>query len=383
VISEMKSIYGELFLYQPTPTHTPTENFLTQALADLLNRLQRNSADAHLCFVREVLIGEEHSGNEAMLAEILEKIRGNHPIWNTQKSAYVNNEIRFLDLVLECGGVPLMVVENKLAADYTEGQLPAYRMWIDEKSGACGALVLLTRWTSPPENFLSGTDGVYGGVLKSVCQWNTVYKWLKKNYSKTKESQKTEVSHEFRFLANQFSDFLEEELNVNNTLNMSDLALIQLSRKPLNIVRSLINDIKLPQEIQTSFGRVKEDYQWPGKPLMLCWAPWTKSNIDKQWYASWGLVIDSGEIWGIAFEFKQPTVVVRLCADNKERSIPIDKLKNDQRMNGWEIGKGWVQKTISVTELLSRDPDFEGEYRSWINSALEEAAEILSACGNA
>lgn len=377
----MKSIYGELFSYQPTPTHTPTENFLTQALADLLNRLHRESVDVHLKFIREVLIGEEHSGDEIAITRILEKVRVNHPVWVTQKSVYVNNEIRYLDLVLECDGVPLMVIENKLAADFTDGQLQAYGAWIDEKSGACGALVLLTRWTLPPDNFLDAGNGLYGAPLRSVCQWSSLCKWLKTLLSRTKETQETKASNGFRFLAEEFSKFLEEELNVNNTLNMTDFALIQLSRKPLNIVRSLIGDVTLPVDLQSSFGRIKEENQWPGKPLFLSWAYWTNSNAEKQWYVSWGLTIESGEIWGTTFEFKQPTAVVRIGADKAEHPIPIDKLKNDEKMKGWEVGNGWVQKSVGISELLSRDPDFEGEYRRWMNRALGEAKDIFIACG--
>lgn len=377
----MKSIYGELFSYQPTPTHTPTENFLTQALADLLNRLHSESVDAHLSFIREVLIGEEHSGDETAITLILEKVRGNHPVWVTQKSAYVNNEIRYLDLVLECGGVPLMVIENKLAADFTEGQLEAYEAWLSEKCDACGVLVLLTRWTLPPENFVSKGHGHHGSTLKSVCQWGSLYKWLQMLLSRPNQDQETDASNGFLFLADEFSKFLEEELNVNNTLNMTDFALIQLSRKPLNIVRSLIGDVALPVELQSCFGRIKEENQWPGKPLFLSWAYWTNSNTEKQWYVSWGLTIESGEIWGTTFEFKQPTAVVRIGADKAEYPIPIDKLKNDEKMKGWEVGNGWVQKSVGISELLSRDPDFEGEYRRWMSRALGEAKDIFMACG--
>ena len=48
----MSSLYSELFCHQPSLARTPTEDFLTQALADLLNRLQSASPEAHRCFVK-------------------------------------------------------------------------------------------------------------------------------------------------------------------------------------------------------------------------------------------------------------------------------------------------------------------------------------------
>lgn len=370
----MRSLYSELFSCQPTQLRTPRENFLTQALADLLNRF---SAEAHLGIVRELLSSSEHSGSDSMLASILETLAKHKSIWITQKTAYLDNETspRYLDLVLECGGQPLIVIENKLDADYTDEQLPAYGKWLsqEQEGGSNHALILLTRWRPSPDDFLNREGESYGNGFRSVYKWSALHRWLKNELPRIGGSQ------ECIFLANEFVQFLEDE-KMSNALSMADLALAQLSVRPLRIIQDLVGEIDFPdRQTRNRFGNQRhKEFERP----TVRWSFWIESNVENKWWTAWGLALESADLWGIPFEVSQPTAFVIVGSENKP--IPMISFK-EQKMFvslGWKFFEDRAEKRVSVARLLSDEPQqiFQDAYRQWTQKALVEAANILKGC---
>jgi hypothetical protein len=161
-------IYSRLFKYRETPSISPLENFLTEALADIFNRLPvagqvefltRMLPDA--CWVR---LRGKCTNAKRINAE-------------TQVPIVVSNSVKRPDIVVELDGKPLVLFEVKVDAAFQEhesrssepkdsgevetvsqNQLKTYSNWMrDQCEGDwSGAVVLLTHGTRAPEGFENG-----------------------------------------------------------------------------------------------------------------------------------------------------------------------------------------------------------------------------------
>ncbi len=188
------SIYANLFTYRPRPSRKPLEDFLSEALADLLNRL---TYDKHVAFVTDVLLeGEARRDRSSFMG-------GRHQaefLWATQVGMRSGQGTVFMDLLLRIDDQEVLVVESKVHAGYQMhmldgppsvaepdggqvNQMETYGKWLGERCRARvpaegrawpGALVLLTHRTDPPVGFEAGRYGV-GHV--GVCRWRQVQRW--------------------------------------------------------------------------------------------------------------------------------------------------------------------------------------------------------------
>jgi len=187
----MVSLYGRLFTYRERRHRTPLEDFLTEALCDILNPLPPAETAEFVANLFLPAAAREiwpHQFGEA-----------NDLRWETQEIIGSNGRP---DLVLRCGGQPLIVVENKIGAGIgqhqaaadgdkdTRDQLMAYGHWLRSQSAGRdwpGAIVLLTHFTSPPDRF--GTDDTaYGVKWQHVCRWPAVWRWLASNALRTTDN---------------------------------------------------------------------------------------------------------------------------------------------------------------------------------------------------
>lgn len=382
---KMSSLYSELFCHQPSLARTPTEDFLTQALADLLNRLQSASPEAHRCFVKEAFLAET-SLTEEQRSNLMEVIKTTKLKWGTQITAVLpNNDTRRLDLVLECDGKPLIGVENKIDANYTPGQLSAYCEWLRDRGWPDHVLVLLTRWTPPPVDFLEDTNESYTRSPRAVCWWRDVYLWLKEDLALYAPSGVNKEFGECVFLASEFCRFLEEELTVNNTLTMADFAFLQLSLRPIEVAQSLVREIRLPHDIKERFQETKN---WVKGPKIFAGSSYSKlTKNQNDWWVGWGLIIESGDLDGFPLDVNQPTAFSIVGSDSgtEKQRLPIRQLQTKEDFPDWKFeidpkerpGYDYAIKKITVAELLGKDPNFEKEYRDWTDKRLKEAAKML------
>ena len=193
------SLYSSLFTYRPRLGRAPLEDFLSAALADLLNRLP---PDTHARFVGDVLLPEaaQAAWSDFAMAAPLRNMQ-----WETQVRIAGGNGI--MDMVLSVDGLPAVVVENKVGAvvrahaapessggtegegadeddmpapDTADGnQLRTYGKWLACQCAASrwpGALVLLTHVSPAPADYGSSD---YGVPLLGVCRWRRVRTWAR------------------------------------------------------------------------------------------------------------------------------------------------------------------------------------------------------------
>jgi len=198
--------------YQETPQRTNLENYLTEGLCDLLNRMGGERQ-------RELLCG--------ILPECRSLADSPKLSWETQVSISTGSGVQYPDLVGFHKGKPLIVVEAKVGAGFTESvreddeghttilsQLEAYDGWLYEKNPENGILVLLSAFTEPPEEFLDMSSTRYHLPHRHATRWQAVFEQLGKNAS-------SELEHDFKY-------FLEEVEVAQDAPSRKDFSLLEL-----------------------------------------------------------------------------------------------------------------------------------------------------------
>ena len=101
------SIYSNLFRYRPRPKRKPLEDFLSEVLVDLLNRL---SLEHQLLFVADVLLKDTPISGAWRNLAVTQPTMSLR--WETQRA--IRGGI--IDILLTLDGEPVLVVENKIGA---------------------------------------------------------------------------------------------------------------------------------------------------------------------------------------------------------------------------------------------------------------------------
>lgn len=224
-------IYTRLYTYRETPSVSPLENFLTEALADIFNRLPAPLQTEFLVW----MLPEHCAGQARSKCEASKLIDA-----NTQVSIVVADSVKRPDIIIYLDGKPFVVVEVKVKAriqqhrvgdidakrsfnDDSEAvfqsQLETYRSWIatKQKPGWPGAVVLLTHGTHTPE--WSGHDEKRSdGVISVTRTWRGVGGWLGKKLALS------QLNATHCALASDFKTFLERRGMMTEFLSSRDLA---------------------------------------------------------------------------------------------------------------------------------------------------------------
>lgn len=178
----MADLYKRLYKYRERAANAPLENFLTEALADILERLP---IESQVAFLKSLMLPKAASAFDTVVSgrASLEFV--------TQASASTKRP----DLVVYAGERPIVVIEVKVAAGLqeheveaaavnaeakaTRNQLETYAGWIAGENMSSdvwpGAVVFLTGRTDPPKDFIEGRSD---GVFRSVRYWKHVGDWL-------------------------------------------------------------------------------------------------------------------------------------------------------------------------------------------------------------
>ena len=236
----MVSLYQRLFTYRERQHRSPLEDYLTEALADLLNRMPERAVKG----LTKSWLGqnrEEVGDFDRVWPD------GASALWTTQRPIDGN---RFLDLLLEVDGRPVLIVENKIAAGFQrhtsldevkveQHQLASYGLWLRREADPTwgGALVLLTHWTPAPDDFLVSAE-TYGAKHRSVARWAELSRRLG-----TLARQAEGLTSAWVQLASEFVSFLKE-LNMDSELAKSqDFAALQVYVASADRVRNSIERI--------------------------------------------------------------------------------------------------------------------------------------------
>lgn len=193
----MSSVYGRLFKYRGRERRSPLEDFLSEAIADLFNRMSMEQLSE--------LIGELFVP-PALL-----------PHWQSlvARSKRIRMETQYpiksgrIDLVVTVDEHPTIAIENKVGAPISErsqddDQLTRYGFWIKSKKreGSPAIVCLLTHLTQPNTDFYRERNG---GASPHVAKWSGVANALRRL------SKNSQLSSEIRTLCAELNIFLAEK----------------------------------------------------------------------------------------------------------------------------------------------------------------------------
>jgi hypothetical protein len=224
-------IYTRLFKYRDTPSGSPLENFLTEALADMFNRFP---VPLKIGFLVSLLPASCSSRLRSKCKDD-QKIEA-----RTQVSILAAGSFKRPDIIVYIDDKPLVLFEVKVDAavqkhelrspevERTQGaksdfifqsQLKTYSEWIGSKSGGdwSGAVVFLTHGTPAPEEFEN--DGSESDSVIGVTRtWKDVGNWLADNLDLNKLESTPSA------LALDFNRFLEGQGLMTNFMTSRDVA---------------------------------------------------------------------------------------------------------------------------------------------------------------
>jgi hypothetical protein len=318
------------------------EPFLTRGLTDLLSQL--TNSDPHLArrFVIDVLLAPagRTSGKspDICLKRLSQRLQLSDDLrWTAEETAALKKVKIRPDIFLQQHGAPAVVVENKVSANFTDGQLEKYGELLASKyhgeKNPGAALVLLTHATSPPVDFLdSAATNRYGIPLRSICTWMEVYEWL------GRQSPTDPVT---RYLMQEFCIFLEER-NLNG-ITKSDTAVLAtiLSHGVVPKIEPFFDMVR--KKVQPGLTRLRYRFEpkvdvWDSTEgyAIWDWCYFRPKNPD--WYIGWGLTV-GGDFFGATLEKSLMAFVhVGPGAEGATR-LPLDVLtpnfKASLRESGW------------------------------------------------
>ncbi len=186
--SIVTNIYSRLYTYRQNQKREALEDFLTEAFADLFDRLDAPTK-------RSLLAVLMPSSAVALIEAIVSDLGALN--LQTQVVITVEGYSKRPDMVLRWGRRNLLVIEAKVGAGFqshtfgapaeadsepvVRNQLETYAEWIagqqEDDAAWPGAIVFLTARTDPPEGFRQRRQD---GVMTSVVTWKEVGLWLHK-----------------------------------------------------------------------------------------------------------------------------------------------------------------------------------------------------------
>ena len=178
----MTTLYGRLAKYRSTDIREQKEDFLTEALCDLLTRWKPAQVSR---FIGEVL-GLKGKNSKTNFRRMR---------WESQQAGYESRP----DLVGYVGERAFVAIENKVDAEFTVKQLVGHGRWVYRESDGKGALVCLTARHTPPQDFLDANSSRYkiDRDRRILCSWSQIQNWLH--------------NHSGLALAAEFAQFLKDE----------------------------------------------------------------------------------------------------------------------------------------------------------------------------
>ena len=128
------SLYSRLFWRAPSAIKETKEDFLSEALGDILTRLSQPEAQQ---FIENILL--KNIRHRCWVAQFMLGLGSKQLVWETQYRIIAPNknfDRRRPDLVLFADRCPMLVVEAKVDAATDEDQLQAYGSWLAHEARA-------------------------------------------------------------------------------------------------------------------------------------------------------------------------------------------------------------------------------------------------------
>jgi len=274
------SLYSRLKKYQDTSERESLENYLTEGLCDLLNRMDRERQRAFLSTTIPTCTA---------LQEI-PRLK-----WKTQVSISMSAKSHYPDLIGYAKGKPVVVVEVKVGAAFTQSQkenedgskellsqLQRYGQWLHAENAGSGILILLSAFTQPPADFLDEEPDEYAIKERHATTWQRVFEQLD-----TQEGVPLERD---------YKQFLEEAKVAVNNPTRKDFSILELYLDgPYERITHALKSIRaqLAREYPNSFNWGRDEkpqslgfqYEWQNASA----TNWAMLPKTKDAYFHWGV----------------------------------------------------------------------------------------------
>lgn len=396
----MRSLYGRLFHATSYERHR-LEDFLTEVLADLFNRLE--APQLRILCRDFLLINCDPQAKEQWLdrafatnqfawtsqswittTRLLTSKRPDLILWSDKRE---NRDVDSFDR--ENHGLPLMIIECKIGAPFTKSkdstgndaalhQLQSYDRWLGDKAGQNGALVVLTHFSDVPTDFLH-KESQYETRVRTVRRWSELYKWLAKEDGQALWGPASSV------LVTELLGFLREKNLMTNEPSPQDLAAARLYLVSGADARVVSSFASIRKVVQDRFGKLKS---FPEKRINLEYNPDREygaisdhCNFHRDVWVYWGVYFGRG-FWGDHIE-PPPS-------RSDGGFIWIDFPKKVSRFAGkkfldWHFPGAAETDDLAVGKMIDVDPlgdNFTAAFSEWLMKALEEAKEIIDLSKN-
>lgn len=399
------SLYGKLFRYRERAKRSPLEDYLTEALADVLNRMPRPVV---VDMIANLFLGNE----EAQVAWRRHAAGAKSLVWTTQRHIRVGGKSYRLDLLLESDGDPSLVVEGKIGHgvanhapepgmegeenDWDQGgtvdrnQLATYGQWLAgrrrDHPDWPGAIVLLTHRTAAPDDF-GCHQATYGVKWQSACRWSRLWRWL----SERRAMAEAEVAANWCFLAGELADFIEENNMSAETMTPMDLVAAQVflgshDRLATTFERlgaSVVATLKRRAVAYVNNHHDCAHYDSEGGAI-YAWV-YLKIPEGASWYISWGIRFPTISNWwrNVVAEPPipdQPHAFVAMHSDSSVMPPVCDLLAEDGRPDGWAaLPKTHELLVTQELHLLPAQPDeMMDTLEGWITDRIESLIPAIA-----
>lgn len=340
------SLFARLFKYRPSEGRSPQEDFLTEALAGVLE----SSFPLRAAFVNWLV--------ECDLD--FERVRV-----ETQKSA---GSYGRLDLWLEAqersGERHVVVFENKIEAPEGEGQLQSYERYLGERPEPWKSrtLIYLTRHTR--------SDSPRGdqSVAFQNLRWFEVFHWFKA-WTKGPDT-------EARLLVNELLDLMEE-WNLTMELNANDLAAALVHRSSVEQrMVSLLNEVWSVCRIdgsQTNKWKYEYRFLYYRSPNIV-----DGGNL----YFRFGFDFHrEDEHWSVS-GLQLPSAYVTIIGEHDEKRLPCGWTAPtdswvDAQPDNWRWKNAAAASVKQLSVLAARGAALNEAYLGFFKQALEEAESAV------
>ena len=379
------TIYNRLFRRTPSVLKETKEDFLTEALGDLLTRMPISQ---QIDFIKSVLLNDI---DVEWIHKFLENVQTNTIFWATQYriSSNINGSIVSVsefdrkrpDMVLFANGRPVLVVEAKVDAEATETQIAWYGDWLEHpKTGpnTPTAVVLLLKKRSRAPNLtkISSEGARNTKQVISVATWRGVYDWLIK-------FQTLELSElrDWGPLSLELAKFLLEIEVVDRQIESSpaNFDQIQAAQRFFSLRGHLTSVIQAVEEGTSDFRAGKVSNQVPSKTTLderrnLIWSwVWITAPTSTPLYAGWGFYFPTpndpwSKLQGCSCGSSYFFLCIESDVDLKNRFRSLSQVPD-----GWSVlGDKTLVKLLSLTEDTFRDSDLSQVATQWVNAGLNE-----------
>lgn len=364
----MVSLYARLFRYRSRPDREPLEDFLSEALADLLGRMM----------IGDVVDFLDYAFRESGSAPVTAGLLGSVLEWRTQE--IVPGGI--MDIVLFANGKPRLVIENKTWSgfqDHSTGeeevnQLHTYGRWLMQQcpEGLPCGILLITGTTSSPSDFHG--NGTYAVSARAQITWAGVGRWL---------SSRVEAAHD----------------NVSTWSTLARDLVCFIKEKKLSSEIFVASDVSAADLMLPTMDRWKATFDtiWQGGNQV--WSNFLNPRV-----ADLVFNTDAGMIWhwrysqipaatktyvGLGIRFPEQSNWYRnLGLPSRPHFIIIIGSDRGNLECLGEIPTGWIYDEEDGQFVLARETDKFGDrpdrrvdqLQAWAKVAMNEARSILNNC---